>query len=44
LEPIILKKIPRYNELDVYMKHGGYNSLKKALKMKPDDIIEEVKK
>ncbi len=44
MEPIILKNIPRYHEIDVYIKNGGYSSLKKALKMTPDEIIEEVKK
>jgi len=44
LEPIILKNIPDYNTIDVYIKHGGYNALKKTLNMNPDDIIEEVKK
>ncbi len=32
------------NTLKVYQKTGGYESLKKALKMSPADIIEEVKK
>ncbi len=33
------------NTLEVYRKHNGYKSLEKALKtMKPDDILEEVKK
>jgi len=43
-EPIILKKIPDYHKLDVYMKNGGYNALKKALNMKPTGVIDEVKK
>lgn len=30
--------------LDTYRQHGGYETLKKALGMKPDDIVEEVKK
>lgn len=29
---------------DTYRKHGGYRSVEKALKMSPDDIVEEVKK
>ncbi|HRH56977.1 MAG TPA: NADH-quinone oxidoreductase subunit NuoF, partial [Chitinophagales bacterium] len=37
--------IPGINTLEVYRKHNGYKSLEKALKsMKPDDIVEEVKK
>jgi NADH-quinone oxidoreductase subunit F len=43
-EPIILKNIPDYHNIDVYMKHGGYNALKKALGMTPEAIIDEVKK
>jgi NADH-quinone oxidoreductase subunit F len=43
-EPIILKNIPDYHNIDVYMKHGGYGAFKKALKMKPEEVIEEVKK
>ncbi len=33
-----------YREIDTYIQHGGYSALKKALKMEPDRIIEEVKK
>lgn len=29
---------------DAYRKHGGYRSVEKALKMTPDEIVEEVKK
>ncbi|HQD12240.1 MAG TPA: NADH-quinone oxidoreductase subunit F, partial [Chitinophagales bacterium] len=37
--------IPGINTLEVYRQHGGYKALEKALKsMKPDDIVEEVKK
>jgi len=32
------------HKIDVYEKEGGYEPLKKALAMKPGDIIEEVKK
>jgi len=42
-QPIILKDIPDYHKIDVYMKHGGYNAFKKALKMKPEAIIDVVK-
>jgi NADH-quinone oxidoreductase subunit F len=31
-------------DIDCYVKHGGYAELKKALGMKPAEIIEEVKK
>ncbi|MCX7878170.1 MAG: NADH-quinone oxidoreductase subunit NuoF [Ignavibacteria bacterium] len=43
-EPVILKNIPDLHKLDVYLKHGGYSALEKSLKMKPEGIIEEVKK
>ncbi|MBK9794025.1 MAG: NADH-quinone oxidoreductase subunit NuoF [Sphingobacteriales bacterium] len=37
--------IPGINTLEVYRQNNGYKSLEKALKtMKPDDIVEEVKK
>lgn len=39
----LLPDIPNYNRLDVYEQHGGYGALRKALQMKPDDIIAEVK-
>ncbi|MBI4929641.1 MAG: NADH-quinone oxidoreductase subunit NuoF [Bacteroidetes bacterium] len=32
------------NTLAGYKAHGGYSSLEKALKMKPEEIVEEVKK
>ncbi|HCN36852.1 MAG TPA: NADH-quinone oxidoreductase subunit F, partial [Bacteroidetes bacterium] len=42
---IILKDIPDLDKIDVYEKHGGFSALKKVLKeMKPDDVIETVKK
>jgi NADH-quinone oxidoreductase subunit F len=44
LENIILKNIKDYFKLDVYIEHGGYNALKKALTMNPDSVIDEVKK
>lgn len=43
-EPIILKKIPDYDKIEVYIKNGGYKALKKALKMKPVEVIDEVKR
>ncbi len=36
--------IENSHTLEVYEKNGGYRALKKALKMSPDDVIEEVKK
>ena len=32
------------NDLPTYVQAGGYEDLKKALSMKPEDIVEEVKK
>lgn len=31
-------------DIECYLRHGGYETLKKALAMKPETIIEEVKK
>ena len=36
--------IPNSASIDVYLAHEGYQGLKKALAMKPDDVINEVKK
>lgn len=41
---ILLKDIPDYHKIEVYRQHGGYEIIRKALKMSPDEIIEEVKK
>ncbi len=44
---LVFKNIDREgwtNDLKCYVKDGGYADLKKALKMKPEDIVEEVKK
>jgi len=43
---IVFKNIDREgwtNDLGCYLKDGGYAELKKALKMKPEDIVNEVK-
>ncbi|MEP7037080.1 MAG: NADH-quinone oxidoreductase subunit NuoF [Acidobacteriota bacterium] len=44
-EPLQLKlmHVEDGHTLKVYQEHGGYVSLKKAMKMSPDDIINEVK-
>ncbi len=45
MEKVILKEIPDYHRLDVYLKYGGYEALRKAIfKMQPEEIIDEVKK
>lgn len=41
---ILLPEISDFHVLDVYRRHGGYRALEKALAMKPDDVIDEVKK
>lgn len=37
------REIPDIHKLDVYTKNGGYEGLKKALSMKPAEVIEIVK-
>ncbi|PJF22022.1 MAG: NADH-quinone oxidoreductase subunit F [Phototrophicales bacterium] len=37
------KDIPNIREFDVYVKHDGYKAFEKALRMKPIDVINEVK-
>src|SRR6476620_9579930 len=36
--------VPSIKSFDVYRQSGGYNAAAKALKMTPDEIVEEVKK
>jgi NADH-quinone oxidoreductase subunit F len=43
---IILKNVdqPGYTtDIECYMRHGGYETIKKALKMKPEEIRQEIK-
>lgn len=44
IEKLILPDILNLHRISVYEQHGGYQALRKALGMKPDDVIEEVKK
>ncbi len=37
------RDIPNLDKLDVYVKNGGYEGLKKALSMKPTEVIDLVK-
>src|SRR5687767_7952287 len=37
-------KVPGIDTLEVYRQHGGYTGAAKALKMTPDEVMEEVKK
>ncbi len=43
---LLLDKIdvPGIKSFEVYRREGGYKSVEKALKMQPNDIVEEVKK
>jgi NADH-quinone oxidoreductase subunit F len=40
----ILPAIPDLHRIEIYEQHGGYTALRKALGMKPDEVIDEVKK
>ena len=44
MDRLILPDIPEYHLLDVYESRGGYQMLRKALGMKPEEVTEEVKK
>ncbi len=44
MEPLLLPNIPDYHKIDVYQSLGGYETLRKALEMKPEEVTEEVKK
>jgi NADH-quinone oxidoreductase subunit F len=45
MEPILTKYVrePNGHTLDFYLKHEGYNGLRRALSMQPNDVIEQVK-
>ena len=45
MDPILTKHVREPNSftLDFYLQHNGYEALKKALTLKPDQIIEMVK-
>jgi NADH-quinone oxidoreductase subunit F len=44
-EPVLLANVNRPNseKIDTYLRYGGYEALRKALKMTPDQVIGEVK-
>jgi NADH-quinone oxidoreductase subunit F len=44
MDALILPKIPDYHTIGVYEAHGGYQMLRKALGMKPEEVTDEVKK
>ena len=41
---VILPDAPDMHKIDFYLANGGYNAFKKVLDMKPDEVIDEVKK
>src|SRR5437660_12380190 len=41
---LILPEIPELRRMEMYESHGGYQALRKVLAMKPNDVIDEVKK
>jgi NADH-quinone oxidoreductase subunit F len=45
MEPVLIPHVKEPNSftLDVYLKHQGYEALRKALGMKPEEIIDAVK-
>ena len=44
MEPLLLPNIPDLHTIDVYEANGGYQQLRRALEMKPEDVTAEVKK
>jgi NADH-quinone oxidoreductase subunit F len=44
MEKHILPDIAALHKIDIYETHGGYGALRQALGMKPEEIIDEVKK
>ena len=44
MEPLLLPRIPGLETIATYEANDGYKMLRKALAMKPEEIIEEVKK
>jgi NADH-quinone oxidoreductase subunit F len=41
---VVLPPITDLHKIDIYRANGGYEGLKKALAMKPEEVIDEVKK
>jgi len=46
MERILTKNVgkPNSQDIEIYLGGGGYKALEKALGMKPEDVIAEVKK
>lgn len=45
MKHILLRELdtPNIHKLDVYVKNEGYEGLRKAVSMKPSEVIDEVK-
>jgi NADH-quinone oxidoreductase subunit F len=43
-KPVIIPDDRNLYKIDYYLAHGGYKALKKALEMKPEEVIDEVKR
>ena len=43
-EKLILPEIPNLHQIEVYERQGGYQALRKAVQMKPEEVVDEVKK
>jgi len=43
-KPLLLRGIKDVDQINVYIENGGYEGLKKTVTMKPDEVIDEVKK
>lgn len=43
-QPLILRGIKDLHKIEVYEANGGYQDLRKALGMKPEEIVDQVKK
>lgn len=44
MDKLLLPDIKDLHKIDVYEAHGGYKALRKALTMKPEEVVDEVKK
>lgn len=44
MEKVLLPDIKDYHKIEVYLAHGGYEALKKALTIEPAAVTDEVKK
>ena len=41
---LVLPQIENLSHLDVYLKNGGFDAYRKAIRMTPDEVIDEVKR